>query len=216
MKYKNILFDLDGTLTDSALGITKSVEYALNHFEIKVEDLSELHNFIGPPLVDSFMEYYGFSEEQANHAVDKYRERFSTIGMFENIVYDGIPSMLEELKSQGKNLIVATSKPTIFTLEILKHFNLYDYFTVICGSNLDGTCSKKSDIIKNALVESNIKDLSETIMVGDREHDIIGAQENKLQSIGVLYGYGSLEELKTAEATFIAKDVEELKAALSN
>ena len=212
MKYENILFDLDGTLTNSALGITRSVKYALDFYNIEVTDLSELNKFIGPALIDSFMDYYKFPKEKAVQAVEKYRERFSKIGLYENEVYDGIPELLDCLKSNGANLIVATAKPTVFTELILEHFNLTKYFSIVCGSELDGSMNNKADIIRLALHKSNINVFDKTIMIGDRNYDIIGAKSNNLDSIGVLYGFGDREELENAGATYIAKNIEEIKS----
>lgn len=212
MKY--ILFDLDGTLTDPKEGITHSVAYALESFGIHVEDTDQLCPFIGPPLLDSFMEFYGLSEAQAQEAIAKYRERFGPIGLFENQVYAGIPEMLGRLKAQGKHLIVATSKPTVYSAEILKHFGLYDYFEFVSGSELDGTRTDKAEVIAYALEHCGITDLGEAVMVGDRRHDIIGARKNGLESIGVLYGYGSREEFEAAGAGQIAKTVENLENLL--
>ena len=203
--YQNILFDLDGTLTDPGMGITNSVMYALKKFKIDVEDRTSLYRFIGPPLKGSFEEFYGFSEEQSELAVQYYREYFKKQGMLENEVYDGIPELLKQLREKNKTLIVATSKPEPFTLEILRHFQLLDYFNFVAGATLDDTRNKKSDIIRYALESCHITDKSTAVMIGDRKHDIIGAKENGLDSIGVLFGYGDYEELKAAGATYIAE-----------
>ena len=203
--YQNILFDLDGTLTDPGMGITNSVMYALKKFKIDVEDRTSLYRFIGPPLKGSFEEFYGFSEEQSELAVQYYREYFKKQGMLENEVYDGIPELLKQLREKNKTLIVATSKPEPFTLEILRHFQLLDYFNFVAGATMDDTRNKKSDIIRYALESCHITDKSTAVMIGDRKHDIIGAKENGLDSIGVLFGYGNYEELKTAGATYIVE-----------
>ena len=203
--YQNILFDLDGTLTDPGMGITNSVMYALKKFKIDVEDRTSLYRFIGPPLKGSFKEFYGFSEEQSELAVQYYREYFKKQGMLENEVYDGIPELLKQLREKNKTLIVATSKPEPFTLEILRHFQLLDYFNFVAGATMDDTRNKKSDIIRYALESCHITDKSTAVMIGDRKHDIIGAKENGLDSIGVLFGYGDYEELKAAGATYIAE-----------
>lgn len=202
--YRYLLFDLDGTLTDPGIGITNSVMYALGKFNVKIPDRSELYKFIGPPLKDSFQTYYGFSDEQCELAIGYYREYFKKRGMFENEVYDGIPDLLKRLKQDGKTLIMATSKPEVFAIEILKHFGLYEYFDVAAGASLDASRNKKGAVIEYALDRCGIRDGSSAIMIGDREHDVIGAKENGLDSIGVLYGYGAYDELKTAGATFIA------------
>lgn len=213
---KYIFFDLDGTLTDPKAGITKSVQYALRKYGVEVENPDDLCPFIGPPLRESFMKYYGFDQAGAENAVAAYREYFSVTGIFENVIYDGIEKMLTELKSKGKVLVLATSKPAFYAEKILRHFNIFDYFTFISGSELDGRRSKKSEVINYALDCLNIKDLSETIMVGDKEHDIIGANETGIMSVGVLYGYGSYDELKKAGAGAILNDTEELLEYLIN
>ncbi len=212
--YKYILFDLDGTLTDPKVGITKAVAYALKDFDIDVENLDDLCKFIGPPLKDSFMEYYGFSKEDSDTAIKKYREYFSVKGLYENIVYDGIKEVLQTLKDNKKTLILATSKPKIFALKILEHFDLLKYFDFVSGAELDGTRDKKGDIIAYALAENHIADLSSVLMIGDRKHDIIGAKENSIDSMGVLYGYGNKEEFQKAGADYIVSTVKEISCVL--
>ena len=208
---KYILFDLDGTITDPKEGITKSVAYALSKFGIKVDSLNELCKFIGPPLKDSFIEYYNFNDDEAEKAIKYYREYFSDRGIYENQVYKGFEDILISLKENNKVLIVATSKPTIFAQKILEHFNLRKYFSFVSGSNLDGTRVKKSEVIQYALERNNIKDLSEVIMIGDRKHDVYGAKEIGIESIGVLYGYGDYEELYDNGANYIVNNVEVLR-----
>ena len=203
--YQNILFDLDGTLTDPGMGITNSVMYALKKFNIDVKDRASLYRFIGPPLKGSFEEFYGFSDGQSELAVQYYREYFKKQGLLENKVYEGIPELLTRLKEKGKTLIVATSKPEVFTLDILRHFNLLEYFDFVAGATMDDKRTKKSDIIRYALECCHITDTSTAVMIGDRKHDIIGAKENTLDSIGVLFGYGDYEELKAAGATYIVE-----------
>jgi phosphoglycolate phosphatase len=202
-RYKYILFDLDGTLTDPKVGITKSVQYALSKYDIKVERLEDLETFIGPPLKESFKEYYSFTEDKARQAIEYYREYFSERGIYENEVYTDIPLLLDELKKQSKILVVATSKPTIFAEKILKHFNLAHYFDLIVGSNLDGTRTAKAEVIQYILSELGIKDLNKVVMIGDRKHDVIGGKECNIDTIAVAYGYGSKEELREAEPTYI-------------
>ena len=208
--YNTILFDLDGTLTDPGMGITNSVAYALKKWNIEVKDRTELYKFIGPPLLDSFEKYYGFSPEECRQAVKYYREYFSTKGLFENEVYDGVVELLTELKKSGKKLVIATSKPDKFTIEILKHFDLYKYFDFVAGASMDETRTKKDEVIAYALENLGIKDVSDVLMIGDREHDIFGAKAHGLDSMGVLYGYGDREELETAGATYIVKKVEDI------
>lgn len=204
--YKYLLFDLDGTLTDPGIGITNSVMYALRKFDIHVDDRTSLYRFIGPPLKDSFETFFGFSAEQSKLAVSYYREYFTERGMFENTVYDGIPELLTQLGIMGRTIAVATSKPEPFAIKILKHFGLYEHFGLVAGSTFDETRSKKSDVIRYALNSLGIADRSSVLMIGDREHDIIGARENGLDSLGVLFGYGSRNELERAGASVIAEN----------
>jgi len=211
MRYEYILFDLDGTLTDPAIGITNSVMYALKKYGICVSDRKELYKFIGPPLLESFEKYYGFSKEEAKTAVEYYREYYRDKGIFENSVYYGLDDLLKVLKDNDKTLIVATSKPEVFAKQILNHFDISKYFTYIAGSNLDGTRVRKCEVIRYALKSCNIIDLSKAIMIGDREYDIIGAKEVGLSSIGVLFGYGSRHELEQAGADFIVSAVQDIE-----
>jgi len=211
---KYILFDLDGTLTDPKSGITKSVQYALRKFEITVDDPDSLTNFIGPPLKNSFKEFYGFDDYGAESAVTEYRKYFSEKGIYENAMFDGIDEMLKALCDAGKTIILATSKPSVYAGQILKHFNIYDYFTFVSGSELDGSRTEKYEVIKYALEQNDITDLSSVVMVGDREHDILGAKKMGVASIGVLFGYGDYAELSDAGADVIVSDVAELKSVL--
>ena len=208
--YKYAFFDLDGTLTDPKLGITKSVAYALKSYGIQVDDLDSLLKFIGPPLQESFVKYYGFSEEQGAEAVEKYREYFKPYGIYENKVYDGVENMLAELVKCGKKVILATSKPTVFANVILEYFHLDKYFTCAVGSELDGSRVKKGEVITEALRQAGVTDKSLAVMIGDREHDILGAKENGIDSIGVLYGYGDRDEHEAAGAGMIVESVEAL------
>jgi len=208
--FEYILFDLDGTITDSGEGITKSVQYALKHFDIIVNNLEDLHKFIGPPLKESFKEYYKFDEEKANVALVKYREYYAERGIYENSLYDGIIELLDALKNDNKTIILATSKPEVYAKQILEYFKVDKYFTVVAGSDFEETRVKKGDVIKYALESAKISDLSKVIMVGDREHDIIGAKENNIKSIGVTYGYGDVIELTQARADYIANSTNQL------
>ncbi|WP_294373678.1 HAD family hydrolase [uncultured Clostridium sp.] len=208
--FKYLLFDLDGTLTDSGEGITKAVKYALEYFGIQVEDLNELKKFVGPPLNDSYKRFYGFDDEQAELGIKKFREYYVEKGIYENKVYDGIEKMLKTLKDNGKTLIIATSKPEAHAKIVLDHFDLAKYFDFICGADFEETRVKKGDVIKYAIETAKIKDLDKTIMIGDREHDVIGARENGLKCIGVLYGYGNPVELTQARAFKVVKTPEEL------
>jgi len=214
-EYTTILFDLDGTLTDPKVGITKSIAYALKSFGIEVKDLDSLCDFIGPPLRVSFKKYFGFSDQDCIRAIEKYREYFRETGLYENTVYPGIDNLLKNLKGKNKKLFVATSKPTIFAIRILEHFNLLRYFDYVAGSELDGSRESKSDVIRFVLQQNGQTNLTDVVMVGDREHDVIGAKENNIDIIGVLYGYGGREELEKSGATYIAGTVEELSELLN-
>lgn len=214
--FQSILFDLDGTLTDAAPGITNSVKYALSKFGIDETDDNKLRKFWGPPLISSFMEFYGFSKEKAQKAVEYYREYFVPHGIFENEVYSGIPKLLQKLKADGKTLIIATSKPETFAVQIAEHFEIDSYFDLIAGSNLDNTRSKKAQVIEYALETLGILDRAHAVMIGDREHDIKGAKKTGLRSIGVLYGYASPGELENAGADFTANSPEELYTIISS
>ena len=207
--YKTVLFDLDGTLTDPGLGITNSVAYALKKYGIEVSDREKLYSFIGPPLKDSFKKYYGFSDEKAMGAIMYYREYFSDKGIFENEVYDGIKELLRSIKASGRKIILATSKPEEFALRILEHFELTEFFDVVAGASMDEKRNKKGDVIKYAL-EKGCLTPEDAVMIGDREHDIFGAQENGIDTIGVLYGYGSRDELEKAGAMYIAETVNDI------
>ena len=188
---KTVFFDLDGTLTDPGEGITNSVAYALRHYGIEISDRRTLYPFIGPPLTESFMKYFDFSEKQAAEAVEIYREYFSVKGLFENVPYDGIPEMLKGLTESGTSLVVASSKPEIFVRRILDHFDLSKFFLFAAGSELDHTRIDKHEVIEYAMASCGLSDRNDIIMVGDRHHDIRGAKKSGLVSVGVIYGYGS-------------------------
>ncbi len=208
-----LLFDLDGTLTDPKVGITTCVQYALKAFDIDEPDLDKLEPFIGPPLKDSFMEFYGMTDEQATVAVEKYRERFKDIGLFENEVYIGIPEMLKKLQKKGMHLAVASSKPTVYVERILEHFGMKQYFEVIVGSELDGRRVNKDEVVSEALRqlfgESSVE-YDKVYMIGDRKFDVEGARAQGVESVGVSYGYGSLAELQEAGADYIVESPGEL------
>ena len=203
-KYKYALFDLDGTLTDPGEGITRSVQYALAKFGINVENRQELYCFIGPPLHESFEVYYGFSRPDAMKAVDYYREYYAVKGIFENLVYDSIPEALAELRDSGVGICLATSKPELYAKQILEHFGLDGYFTAVAGSEMDGTRTKKAEVVERALGLLGSPDVRDCVMIGDREHDVLGGAAHGLDTIGVLFGYGGREELERAGATYIA------------
>ena len=204
-----ILFDLDGTLTEPKLGITNCVKHALAHFGIDEKDENKLLKFIGPPLIDSFKELYGFSEEDALLAIEKYRERFSTIGLFENDVIDGATELLSYLKKTGKKIALATSKPQVFATRITERFGLSEYFDIQVGSELDGTRNYKHEVISEVLRQADCKDLSRVVIIGDRMHDIQGAKQCNIASIGVKCGYAEENELEKAGADFIFENLKE-------
>lgn len=210
MKFNTLLFDLDGTLTDPAMGITNSVMYALKKFGIDETDRQKLYKFIGPPLVDSFEKYYGFSKEKSVKAVEYYREYFAPKGIFENAVIDGTTDCLKTLKNSGIKMVLATSKPIIFANKILDHFDLAKYFDITVGSNLDGTLGTKGEVVAKALELSGVTDLKTAAMIGDRKHDVLGAKENGITPIGVTFGYGSVKELTDAGAEYIINSMDEL------
>ena len=198
-----IFFDLDGTLTDSAPGIIHSVQYALKKYGIEAEE-NDLRSFIGPPLVHSFQERFGFDHDKALEAVAYYREYFTAGGMFENSVYPGVEEMLQKLKKEGLMLAVATSKPELFSKQILEHFALTRYFDFIGGAAMDETRTTKVEVLSYALQELQV-DPAKAVMIGDRENDMEAASLLGTESIGVLYGYGSKEELANAGAKVFAE-----------
>jgi len=209
-----LLFDLDGTLTDPKVGITTSVQYALSSLGIEVENPDDLCCFIGPPLTVSFAEYYGLNPEQVQAAILKYRERFSVTGLYENEIYPGIGEMLAALQTAGKTLLVATSKPQKFAELILEHFRIRQYFTFVGGSGLDGSRDTKAEVIAYVLAQCGIADVNQAVMIGDRKHDVLGAKEHGMETVGVLFGYGDRAELEQAGAEWIAADVGELQTLL--
>ena len=208
--YDIILFDLDGTLTDSGPGITNSVAYALRKYGIDTADKRDLFKFIGPPLKESFEKYYGFSGEEAVRAIGYYREYYADKGLFENSVYEGIEDLLKDIQASGKTAVVATSKPEAYAKRILEHLDIAKYFTHIAGANMDETRTKKDEVISYVLERCHAADRSKVLMVGDREHDVLGAKKMGIDSLGVLFGYGDQEELKQAGATYIAESVKDI------
>ena len=219
--FEYILFDLDGTLTDPKLGITSSVQYALRALGIEEPSLDKLEVFIGPPLTDSFREFYGLDEEQMITAVDKYRERFATQGIFENEIYPGIPQMLADLKAMGNKLAIASSKPTLFVEQILEHFEIRKYFDDVVGSNMDGTRGRKEEVVEEALCRmlpagmTPAKKRDAVAMVGDRKFDIEGAAAHGITSVGVSFGYAPEGELEQAGADYIVNSVQSLYDVLA-
>lgn len=239
--YRYILFDLDGTLTDSGEGITKAVQYALHAQGIEEPDIHKLDYFVGPPLDVSFQKGFGMDREQMVHAVKKFREYYESVGIFENQVYPGIPEMLKACGNQNIVLAVASSKPQLFVHQVLEHFDIEKYFNVIVGSEMDGRRTDKKEVVEEALRqlealaqkenvskdrEADKADMREmqqdfrqemilaTAMVGDRCYDMEGAREHNLQAIGVSYGYGSEQELREAGAHMIAATVADLQEML--
>ena len=207
---KYILFDLDGTLNNSGVGIRNSIEYALEKFGVRGESEQNLNRLIGPPLVSAFMEFYGFDKEQAIKARLYYREYYEVTGMYECAMYEGIDKLLSNLKSTGAKLVVCTSKPQEPTEKILKYLKIYEYFDAVYGATLDGSLVEKEQIIQIAVKDFNI-DTNSAVMIGDRKFDAIGARLNGIKSIGVTYGFGSKEELINAGYDYIIDDLGQLE-----
>ena len=231
--YEVILFDLDGTVTDPGEGITNSVMYALDKFDIKVAERSQLYKFIGPPLRESFAEFYHFDDVKCEQAVAYYREYYKDQGIYENKLYDGMEQLLKDIKASGRKIALATSKPEPFAKQILQYFHIDSNFDVIAGSTLDGARNSKEEVIAYALEQCGVtnlssrkdigafipqywseKELSEVVMIGDRKYDILGAKKMGIDSIGVLFGYGEEKELRDAGATHIAARVEDIFSLL--
>ena len=206
---KNVFFDLDGTLTDPGLGITNSVMYALNKMGYPVPAREKLYAFIGPPLIESFMKYFSMSDEEAHRAMTTYREYFADRGLFENTPYPGVGEALGRLRDMGFRLSVATSKPEKYSERILDHFGLSGYFETVCGASMDEKRSEKADVIRYALGRTGYA-ADETLMAGDRKHDILGAHACGLKAVGVLWGYGSEDEFREAGADYTVRDFDGL------
>lgn len=218
MSFKYILFDLDGTITESGPGIINSVKYALEKMGYPSDDIETLRKFIGPPLKFSYMEYYGMTEEQAEEGIIRYREYYTVQGIFDNSVYEGIISSFKALREAGKKLVIATSKPEKFAKMIAEHFEFAEYFEMICGASMDEKRVEKAEVIAYALDEMGIKaeELDSVLMIGDRKHDILGAKENNLKSMGVLYGYGDRDELEAAGVDYIVEKASEISDLILN
>jgi phosphoglycolate phosphatase len=215
MSWDVLLFDLDGTLTDSGLGVGNGVLYTLEKMGYPKPSDSELKKYLGPPLWTSFHDYAGIPESDTVEAVRLYREYYNETGAFENSVYPGIPELLTQLNSEGKRLAVATSKVDYAALTILRHFNLDHHFEVIAGSDETGELrGTKALVIAHAVSELRMCDGTSIVMIGDREHDILGAKEHGIPGIGVLYGYGDRDELESAGALEIVSDVSDLATSL--
>lgn len=209
--YQAILFDLDGTITASGEGITKSVQYALEKLGIHQPDLKALEVFVGPPLMEQFQKYANLDEEQGRLAVEYYRERYSTIGIFENYPYEGMEELLGELKKHGYRVAVASSKPEQFVLQVLDHYHLTEYFDVIVGAEMNGQRTNKAEVVEEALHRLGMEnDRDKVIMVGDKEHDVYGARACGIECLSVAYGYGTMEELIAAHPLKIVHSVQEV------
>lgn len=214
--YRYLLFDLDGTLTDSSEGICKSIQYSLGKIGIQEDDLQKLEVFIGPPLRYSFKEYYGLEGELAEQAIAFYRERYTEVGKYENRPYPGIREMLIHLKAAGAVLAVASSKPELYVEDILRHFDLYELFDYVVGSDLEGKRETKTAVIMEAMERMQVtrEEQKGVLMVGDRHFDIDGAKELSLDSLGVYYGFAKSGELEAAGADYVVHTVDELEKLL--
>lgn len=210
---KYAFFDLDGTLSDSSKGIIKAIKYALANFDIEINDDCFLKRYIGAPLVECFMEFNGFSSEQANRALAYYRDYYLTVGRFDNCLFEGVREMLKSLNKKGVKCVVATSKPTDFMGNDLEYLGLNKYLHKAFGATLDARRRKKVDIIKYGLEILNANP-NECVMVGDHHNDIIGANENKIRSIAVTYGYGDRKKLNKFNPTFVVDTVSQLENVL--
>jgi phosphoglycolate phosphatase len=205
--FDTLLFDLDGTLTDSTEGILNCLVYAIERMGFEVPE--DTNKFLGPPIRQSFAEFLGMNGEQVDEAVRIFRERYSDTGLFENRVYDGIPGMLERLKSGGKRLMVATSKPQVYAVRIFERFGLAQYFEIVGGAELDSSRDYKDQVIEYVLAKAGITDRSSVLMIGDRRQDVLGAHKTGLKCMGILWGFGSMEELTQAGADYIARTPQE-------
>ncbi|MCL2446892.1 MAG: HAD family hydrolase [Oscillospiraceae bacterium] len=205
-----VLFDLDGTLTDPQEGIVNSIAFALHKLGWPAQPRELLATFIGPPLRGSFANTLGMPPQLIEPAIAAYREYFAERGIFENRLYDGIPELLQRLQTAGVSMAMATSKPTVFAEKIAAHFGIAGYFEYIAGANLDGTREKKADVIAHALEVLAPPPGMQIIMVGDREFDVLGAAEHGISCVGVMWGYGSREELASAGACEIVNTMNEL------
>lgn len=213
--FDNILFDLDGTLTDSFDGIANAALYAINNLGVTSYTKADLNFFIGPPIFDSFNRIFDGDEEKVNRAVTLYREYFSERGWRENRVYDGVKPMLQKLKDMGKTMAVATSKPEVYSRRITEYFELDKYFVFVAGASFDSSRAQKAQVIEYALAITGMNKAN-TVMIGDRNHDILGAKKCGLKSMGVLYGYGDLKELQDAGADYIAETPEKVVEIIRN
>jgi phosphoglycolate phosphatase len=210
LSYDYLFFDLDGTIKDSSTGIINSVKYAVEKLNLTMPSDEELLSFIGPPLLESFQVVFGLSEEEAQTAITVYREYFSAKGLYENEVYPGIDQLFKDLTSRDKKIFLATSKPEVFAIQILEHFDLAKYFSGMYGASMDSSRSSKVDVLKYAIAESGITDKSKAIMIGDRLHDMVGGTQNGIATLGVTYGFGDEEELNKSRAMYITHSASEI------
>lgn len=210
MRVTTVFFDLDGTLTEPGLGITNSIMYAMKQLGMVVPPRQELYRFIGPPLLEEFQTVYGVSQETSEEMLRHFRTYFGTRGIFENSLYDGVQEMLQSLRSSGCRLILATSKPELFAEQVLEHFDLRHFFDIVAGSTMDEKRTAKAEVIAYAIGRAGDVDQARSVMVGDRSHDVYGGRANGMDTIGVLYGYGSREELCDAGAAYLAQTVPEI------
>ncbi len=211
--YTHLFLDLDGTLFDSAPGIVRSAQYALEAFGIHVDNLDDLLCFVGPPLEESFQEFYHLTPSQADEAVKVYRRRYEKIGVYENALYPGIPQFLDKARQAGKVLMVATSKPQRMADLVLSHFGIADRFAFV-GGREDSSRRTKEEVIRYVMKENGLTRTEDIVMIGDRKHDVLGAKAVGLDSVGVLYGYGSRDEFQAAGATYIVDTLKELEELL--
>lgn len=211
--YTHLFLDLDGTLSDSAPGIVRSAQYALEAFGIHVDNLDDLLCFVGPPLEESFQEFYHLTPSQADEAVKVYRRRYEKIGVYENALYPGIPQFLDKARKAGKVLMVATSKPQRMADLVLSHFGIADRFAFV-GGREDSSRRTKEEVIRYVMKENGLTRTEDIVMIGDRKHDVLGAKAVGLDSVGVLYGYGSRDEFQAAGATYIVDTLKELEELL--
>lgn len=209
-----ILFDLDGTITDSKEGILNSVLYALESMGIGGFEKSFLEGFIGPPLAESFIKITGLGERETEIAIKTYREYYTRRGIFENSLYPGIAPLIEKLYKDGRKIALATTKPEVYAIRVLEYFKLEGFFSFVAGSRLDGSMTDKHHLIDHVMGKIGIEDKKAYVMCGDRSHDIIGAKKSGIQSIGVLYGYSSPGELERAGADSLVESILQLEDIL--
>ena len=212
MAYSYAFFDLDGTVTDSSLGITRSVQYALQKMGYEVPPKENLMGFIGPPLFWSFSHYFNMPEKEAKRAIDTYREYYAVTGMLECTLYEGIRAVLEALNARGIHCVLATCKPHFFANKILAHYQLDSLFEFVSGPEIDGTRGEKDEVIAYAMEQLGIRDPASILMIGDREGDVLGAKKHGIDCAGALWGFGSQEELEQAGARYLCASPEDLRA----